>query len=147
MLQIQSVKKWGIATVTGVIFFLGCLISGKFPLSEPTITQSKIYISIFDNTKVIDRQVEQEKEVNNSFKNDEEVVNTVLYEYGVGSKIKGYTINTPTGYYQVGDSYYDSKRSFIVGFNLTNGRVAYLKGVATKKNGKTKVKVNEVILE
>ncbi|MDR0231747.1 MAG: hypothetical protein LBI82_06465 [Dysgonamonadaceae bacterium] len=134
-----------IMTVIGVIFGLIVLVNGD--LSEPTVTQSKIYISIFDNTEVTDKQVEREKEVNNTFKNDNEVIDAVLYKYGVGSKIKGYTISTSTEYYQVGGSYYDSKRSFIVGFNLTNGRVAYLKGVATKKNGNIKVKVNEVILE
>ena len=87
--------------------------------------------NIFDNTKVTDKQVEREKEDNNTIKNDDEVINAVLFKYGVGSKIKGYTISTPTGYCQVSElpNYSGrNKRKFSIGFNLTNGRIAYLKG-------------------
>ena len=103
--------------------------------------------SIFSSINVTDRKIERQNEDNNRFKNDDEAINAVLYQYGVGSTIKGYTINTPTGYYQIGGSYNDSKRSFIVAFNLTDNRTGYVKGFVTKKNGKIKVKTDELILE
>lgn len=104
-----------------------------------------------DNTsiKVTDKQIEHHEFENNTL-TQEEVINAVLYEYGVGSTIKSYTIDKPTGYSQVSEipnSNNRNKRSFLVGFNLTNNRIAYLKGIATKKDGKIKIKVDEVILE
>jgi len=102
------------------------------------------------NISVKDRQAEYKKEEANSIKNRDEVINAVLYKYGVGSTIKGYTITNPTGYCQVNElpNYSDrNKRKFTIGFHLTNGRVAYLSGIATKKDGEIKVNVDEVVLE
>lgn len=138
-----------IMIIIGIIAFGGFLIMLPYKgnsLSDPTITQSKIYTSIFDNTKVTDRQIERQEQADNSL-TENEAINAVLYKYGVGSSIEGYTINTPTGYCQIGGSNNDSKRSFVVGFNLKNGRIGYVKGFVSKKNGKVKVQTDELILE
>jgi len=121
----------------GAIILVGYLIISHFNKNG----------AIF-GTKVTDQQVERQQEENNTFKNDDEVINAVLYQYGVGSTIKDYTISSPTGYCQVGEyQNYSNKRRFSVEFNLTNGRKAVLKGVATKQDGNINVSEEELVLE
>lgn len=131
--------------IIGILLVIGVMLYNSGTLSD----WGKSIKNKVDGIEVIDRQVEKQESKNNTLTEDE-TINAVLYEYGVGSVIEGYIIKKPTGYCKVEEipNYSErNKRKFLIGYTLKNGRTAYIGGIASKKDGIVEIKVDKVILE